>query len=84
MAVEKKEADSSVKGEVFVLDHLAEYRTGLALKRTVLSYLRTSMAFFGGGLAMIKFSGHPLVTWLGWILLPAGVVILVRGVITYI
>ena len=33
---------------------------------------------------MIKFSGHPLVTWLGWILLPAGIVILVQGVITYI
>ena len=32
---------------------------------------------------MIKFSGHPLVTLLGWFLLPAGVVILAQGIITY-
>ena len=37
-----------------------------------------------GGLAMIKFSGHPLVTLLGWFFLPAGVVILAQGIITYI
>ena len=84
MAMQKKGVDPSLKGEVFVRDHLAEYRTGLALKRTFLSYLRTALAFSGGGLAMIKFSGHPLVILLGWILLPAGVVILVQGVITYI
>ena len=84
MAMQKKEVDPSLKREVFVRDHLAGYRTDLAIRRTFLSYLRTALAFFGGGLAMIKFSGHPLVTWLGWILLPAGIVILVQGVITYI
>jgi len=84
MAMQKKEVDPSLKREVYVRDHLAEYRTGLALRRTFLSYLRTALAFFGGGLAMIKFSGHPLVTLLGWFLLPAGIVILVQGVITYI
>lgn len=83
MAKQKKEVDPSLKREVYVRDHLAGYRTGLALRRTFLSYLRTSLAFFGGGLAMIKFSGHPLVTLLGWFLLPAGVVILAQGIITY-
>ena len=82
--MQKKNVEPSLKREVFVRDHLAEYRTGLALRRTFLSYLRTALAFFGGGLAVIKFSGYPLVTLLGWILLPAGVVILVQGVITYI
>ena len=67
------------KREVFVRDHLAEYRTGLALRRTFLSYLRTALAFFGGGLAMIKFSGHPLVTLLGWILLLPVLSFLFRG-----
>ncbi len=84
MAMQKKDVDNSLKREVFVRDHLAGYRTGLALKRTSLSYLRTALAFFGGGLAMIKFSIDPLVTLLGWFLLPAGIVILVQGVITYI
>ena len=32
---------------------------------------------------MIKFSGHPLVTLLGWLLIPSGVIILLQGVITY-
>jgi len=85
MAMQKKnDVDTSLQREVYVRDHLAGYRTGLALKRTFLSYLRTALAFFGGGLAMIKFSGHPFVTLLGWFLLPAGVVILVQGIITYI
>jgi len=84
MAMQKEDVDTSLKREVFVRDHLAGYRTGLALRRTFLSYLRTALAFFGGGLAMIKFSGHPLVTLLGWVLLPAGIVILVQGVIIYI
>ena len=84
MAMKKNDVNPTLKREVFVRDHLAEYRTSLALRRTFLSYLRTALAFFGGGLALIKFSGHPLVTFLGWFLLPAGVVILVQGVITYI
>ena len=84
MAMQKKDVDPSLKREVYVRDHLAEYRTGLALRRTFLSYLRTALAFFGGGLSMITFSGHPLVTWIGWSLLPAGIVILVQGIIVYI
>ena len=84
MAMKKTEVDPSLKREVFVRDHLAGYRTGLALRRTFLSYLRTALAFFGGGLAMIKFSGHPLVAWIGWFFLPAGIIILVQGIVTYI
>jgi len=84
MAMQKEDVDASLKKEVYVRDHLAGYRTGLALRRTFLSYLRTALASFGGGLAMIKFSGHPLVTLLGWALLPAGIVILAQGIITYI
>lgn len=84
MAIQKKGVDPSLKREVFVRDHLAGYRTDLAIRRTFLSYLRTALAFFGGGLAMLKFSGHPLVTLFGWLLLPVGIVILVQGVITNI
>ncbi|MBW1782013.1 MAG: DUF202 domain-containing protein [Deltaproteobacteria bacterium] len=72
------------KREVFVRDHLAEFRTELANRRTLLSHIRTALAFLGGGLALIKFSGHPLVTVIGWFLLPAGIFIIVQGVITYI
>ncbi|MBC8418672.1 MAG: DUF202 domain-containing protein [Proteobacteria bacterium] len=84
MAIQKKELDPSLKKEVFVRDHLAEFRTDLANRRTLLSHIRTALAFFAGGLALIKFSGHPLIWLIGWLILPAGVIILVQGVITYI
>ena len=74
----------SKKKDPFVRDHLAEFRTELANRRTFLSYLRTALAFLGGGLALIKFSGHPTFTIFGWLLLPVGVLILVQGAITYI
>lgn len=30
---------------------------------------------------MLKFSGHPIITLVGWILIPAGIIILVKGFI---
>jgi putative membrane protein len=83
MAEQEKQLHFSKKG-VFVRDHLAELRTELANRRTLLSHIRTSLAFLGGGLALIKFSGHPLIAAIGWFLLPAGIFILVQGVITYV
>jgi putative membrane protein len=83
MAEQEKQIHVSKKG-IFVRDHLAELRTDLANRRTLLSHIRTSLAFLGGGLALIKFSGHPSITVIGWLLLPAGILILVQGVITYV
>ena len=76
--------DPNQKREVFVRDHLAGFRTDLANRRTFLSYIRTALAFFAGGLALIKFSGHPLITVMGWLFLPVGIIILIQGVITYV
>jgi len=67
-----------------VRDHLAELRTELANQRTLLSHIRTSLAFLAGGLALIKFSEHPLIVAIGWLLLPAGTLIIVQGIITYV
>jgi len=71
------------KRDIFVRDHLAELRTELANRRTLLSHIRTALAFLGGGIALIHFSGHPLIYSVGWLLLPIGTVILIQGVITY-
>ncbi len=71
------------KEPVLVRDHLADYRTDLANKRTFLSYTRTALAVFVAGLAFMKFFGHHLIVTLGVLMLPAGVLIFVYGVITY-
>ena len=81
MATRNQDIVSSRKKEAYVRDHLAGYRTDLAIRRTFLSYLRTALTFFGGGWAMLKFSGHPIITLVGWILIPAGIIILVKGFI---
>ena len=69
---------------LFVRDHLAELRTDLANRRTLLSHVRTALAFLGGGIALIKFAGHPLVIAAGWLLAPVGVFILIQGLVTYL
>lgn len=66
-----------------IREHLAEHRTSLANKRTFLAYLRTGLTFFGAGLAIIKFFGHPIVQLLGWLMLPAGLIIFVWGFVIY-
>jgi len=66
---------------VLIRDYLADYRTDLANKRTFLSYIRTALAVFAAGLALMKFFGHYLIVGLGVLLLPTGVLIFVHGVI---
>lgn len=71
------------KDAALVRDHLAELRTDLANRRTFLSYFRTTLACFIAGLAFIKYFEHPIVVGFGCLLLPAGVVSMIQGIITY-
>jgi len=81
---QQKQINLDKKGELFVRDHLAELRTELANRRTLLSHIRTALAFMGGGLALVKFAGHPLAILIGWILVPVGLFILGEGIVTYV
>jgi putative membrane protein len=83
MKREEKDLHSSTGG-LFARDHLAELRTDLANRRTLLSHVRTALAFLGGGIALIKFAGHPLIIAAGWLLAPVGVFILIQGIVTYL
>jgi putative membrane protein len=80
--IKKTDAEIPAKA-LFVRDHLAELRTDLANRRTLLSYIRTSLTFIAGGLALIKFAGHPVMIGIGWFLIPAGIIILVEWGFTY-
>jgi len=59
-------------------------RTHLANERTLLAYIRTSLAFMAGGLGMIHFFPAPFLHLFGWILLGIGVVVLGVGVIRFL
>ncbi|MDO8716553.1 MAG: DUF202 domain-containing protein [Dehalococcoidales bacterium] len=61
-------------------DYLASDRTILANERTLLSYVRTSMAFAGGGAALIQFFDRLIVQLIGWALIPVAIAIMVVGI----
>ncbi len=65
-------------------DHLAAQRTILANERTYLAYIRTALTLFAAGVAFIKFFGHIAYEITGWLLIPLGILTLIKGVISYI
>lgn len=64
-------------------DLMADYRTILANERTLLAYIRTSLTFFVVGITFVKFFGHFLIEIIGWILIPIGIIIQVKGIVSF-
>lgn len=61
-------------------DHLAYDRTVLANERTLLSYIRTSIALFAAGGTLIKvFPDEQRMIYLGILLLVVGAAVVVTG-----
>ncbi len=56
----------------------------LANERTYLAYIRTALTLFVAGVTLIKFFGHVIYEITGWILIPLGIMILIKGIISYI
>ncbi|HDH04295.1 MAG TPA: DUF202 domain-containing protein [Nitrospirae bacterium] len=65
-------------------DHLAAQRTLLANERTYLAYIRTSLTLFVAGVSFIKFFGNIVYEIIGWMLIPLGILVLIKGIISYI
>ncbi len=65
-------------------DHLAAQRTMLANERTYLAYIRTALTLFVAGVSFIKFFDHIFYEIIGWLLIPLGILTLIKGVISYI
>ncbi|MDF7798579.1 DUF202 domain-containing protein [Pontiellaceae bacterium B1224] len=71
--------------DMILRDHLAYDRTVLANERTLLSYLRTSIALFAAGGTLLKLlSEEPLMVKLGIALLFLGLVAVVVGFVRFI
>jgi putative membrane protein len=60
-------------------DALALDRTRLANERTFLSYIRTSLAFFAAGAALLHFFPLTSTQVMGWMLLALGAVTILVG-----
>ena len=70
--------------DLILRDHLAAERTVLANERTALAYLRTVLTFLIGGATFIQFFDSLLIEVLGWIFLPASLVVGVFGLVKYV
>ncbi|WP_136661217.1 DUF202 domain-containing protein [Nitratireductor sp. XY-223] len=62
---------------------LAIVRTELANRRTLLSYLNTSIALFVSGAGLLKLSGSQWLEWVGIALMPISVAVAVIGIVDY-
>jgi len=70
--------------ELILRDHLAAERTVLANERTALAYLRTMLTFLIGGVTFIQFFESSVVKLLGWVFLPAALIVGVSGLVKYV
>jgi putative membrane protein len=71
------------KGHVILRDHLAAHRTALANDRTFLAYIRTALTFSVVGVTFIKFFKNILIEIIGWIMIPVGFYIFIKGLIRF-
>ncbi|WP_419908463.1 DUF202 domain-containing protein [Hoeflea sp.] len=62
---------------------LAIVRTELANRRTLLSYLNTSIALFVSGAGLLRLSGSAWLEWIGIALMPVSLVVAVIGIVDY-
>ena len=70
--------------ELILRDHLATQRTVLANERTALAYLRTMLTFLIGGVTFIQFFDALAIKLLGWVFIPAALVVGVFGMVKYL
>ncbi|MEM6463725.1 MAG: DUF202 domain-containing protein [Pseudomonadota bacterium] len=63
---------------------LAIVRTELANRRTLLSYLKTAIALFVSGAALLRLSGSNWLETIGLVLMPVSVIVVVVGIVDYV
>ncbi|MDD3579554.1 MAG: DUF202 domain-containing protein [Desulfobacca sp.] len=71
------------KPEIPVRDCLAVERTVLANQRTFLAFLRTALTLFAAGVTFIQFFDSVWLTWLGWLFIPASIILVIMGSLSY-
>jgi putative membrane protein len=64
-------------------DRLAVERTVLASERTLLAFARTALTLFVAGVSFLQFFPASALRIVGWLFVPAGVVVMVVGLFVY-
>ena len=64
-------------------NRLARDLTDLANERTLLGYVRTALAFFVTGLALMRFFTEQFQILVGEVFIPLGVVVAIVGIIRF-
>ncbi|MEP0369314.1 MAG: DUF202 domain-containing protein [Cyclobacteriaceae bacterium] len=64
-------------------DYLAIDRTKLANQRTLLSFIRTALYLVVSGVALTKVKALEQISWLGYVIIAASIIVLVIGVVNY-
>ena len=65
-------------------DELGTIRTLLANERTFLAYVRTALAFLAAGAGMIHFLDSHTLQIAGWLIVAAGIAIVVFGIVRFV
>lgn len=73
--VERRDREASAR--------LALELTSLSNERTLLTYVRTALAFFAAGAALIRFFDEPAFVIAGWVFLPVGVLLGIFGAVRF-
>lgn len=81
--MEEKRMADNLGGQLILRDRLAENRTALANERTLLSYVRTALALFAAGVSFINFFRPPIIIVIGWIFIPIGAYLLLKGIASF-
>lgn len=76
--------DYALREELILRDHLSVVRTRLANERTLLSYIRSTLYLFIGGLALLQVGDMWRIHWLGRTAIVLSVLFLLFGVYRYI
>jgi len=72
------------KDQIILRDYLAMERTTLANERTMLTYIRSSLYFVVGGIALIKLEDFRNLRLLGYLALALALLFIIIGVYRYL
>lgn len=72
-----------INSRLSLTDHLAAARSILAVERTFLAYQRTALTQLAVAATFLRFFDHPVLTVLGWLLVPASVITMILGLVRY-
>lgn len=75
--------DDAARREREASARMALELTSLSNERTLLTYVRTALAFFAAGAALIRFFAEPAFVIAGWVFLPVGILLGIFGALRF-